>query len=151
MEVKLDVRKSIDENAASYFEAAKKQKRRLDGIKATIARYEKRLEETRKKQHLAQEKKELEAKHKKEQKWFEKFRWFISREGFLCIGGRDATSNEIVVKKHTSPADIVFHTQMAGSPFFVIQSEGREIGKITLDETACAAVSFSRAWKLGMS
>jgi len=33
-----------------------------------------------------------EAPSKKEVKaWFEKFRWFDSSDGFLVIGGRDAT------------------------------------------------------------
>ena len=49
--------------------------------------------------------------------WYEKFRWFISSEGFLVIGGRDATSNEIVIKKHADKNDLVFHTDIKGSPF----------------------------------
>ena len=39
---------------------------------------------------------------------------------------------------------------MAGSPFFVIKSDGKEIGKDTIKEAADATVSFSRAWKLGL-
>ena len=34
-----------------------------------------------------------------EKKPYMKFRWFISSDGFLCLGGRDATSNEIIIKK----------------------------------------------------
>jgi len=45
--------------------------------------------------------------------WYEKFRWFISSDDFLILGGRDATSNEIVIKKHTEKNDLVFHR-----PFF---------------------------------
>ena len=36
-------------------------------------------------------------KDKKE--WYDKFLWFFSSEGFLCIAGRDAATNEVVVKK----------------------------------------------------
>ena len=108
--------------------------------------------------------KELEAKRDKisienskreklkerKQEWYEKFRWFVSSEGFLAIGGRDATSNEIVIKKHTDANDLVFHTDMAGSPFFVVKSEGKAIGEKTKEEAADATCTFSRAWKNGL-
>ena len=44
--------------------------------------------------------KKTEKKNRK-QEWYEKFHWFFSSEDFLCIGGKDATSNEIIIKKHT--------------------------------------------------
>ena len=74
----------------------------------------------------------------------------MSSEGFLVIGGRDATSNEIVIKKHTEPNDLVFHTDMAGSPFFVVKTEGKIVGDKTKEEAADATCTFSRAWKLGL-
>ena len=45
--------------------------------------------------------KEKKLERKKSREWFEKFHWFYTSEGFLCIGGRDSTSNEIIIKKHT--------------------------------------------------
>ena len=68
----------------------------------------------------------------------------------MVIGGRDATSNEIVVKKHTEANDLVFHTDMAGSPFFVVKSENKQIGEKTKEEAADATCTFSKAWKLGL-
>ena len=40
------------------------------------------------------------------------------------------------------------HTDMAGSPFFVIKN-GKEAGEETIKETAQAVAVYSRAWKLG--
>lgn len=34
---------------------------------------------------------------------FEKFRWFISSENYLVIGGRDQQQNELIVKRHLTP------------------------------------------------
>ncbi len=65
------------------------------------------------------------------------------------IGGRDATSNEIIIKKHAEKEDVVFHTDMAGSPFFVVKTEGKQPGQATLQEVATATYVFSRAFKLG--
>ncbi len=143
--------KSIDENAAIYFEKAKKIKKKITGAEKALAENLKKLQELELKKGkiiIEQSKKEKLKERKKE--WYEKFRWFISSEGFLVIGGRDATSNEIVIKKHTEPNDLVFHTDMAGSPFFVVKSEGKQIGEKTREEAADATVTFSRAWKLGL-
>ena len=145
MRVELSLKKSLEENAGIFFDKAKKSKKRLKGAKEALERSFIRLEEL-KNQKL--EVKEKKVKRKKE--WYEKFRWFISSEGFLCIGGRDATTNEIVIKKHTDAQDLVMHTDMAGSPFFVIK-DGQKAGLVTLEETAIATASFSRAWKLGMA
>lgn len=147
--ISLSLEKSVHENAAVYFEKAKKAKRKIDG--ATVA-----LEKTRKKlQKLEKERpeniEEQVIKKKKKKEWYEKFRWFYSSENFLVIGGRDATTNEIVVKKHTEKSDLVFHTDMAGSPFFVVKAEGKEIGEQTKQEAADATASLSRAWKAGLA
>lgn len=151
MEIVIDVRKSVEENAASYFEAAKDAKRKLEGSKAAVEKAKLSLQSLLGRKEAEESENKKGGTKKRERKWFEKFRWFVSSEGFLCIGGRDATTNEIVLKKHAEKGDVVFHTEMSGSPFFVIKAEGRKIGEETLEETAAAAASFSRAWKLKLS
>ncbi|MBW2993387.1 DUF814 domain-containing protein [Candidatus Woesearchaeota archaeon] len=146
--IRLDITKSIEENASVYFEKAKKAKKKREGAEEALEKSLKKLKKIEK-EKPAEEKKT--AGKKRKQEWYEKFRWFVSSEGFLCIGGRDATSNEIVIKKHTEKHDIVFHTDMAGSPFFVIKTEGKKPGKATIEECAQATASWSRAWRLGVS
>ncbi|PIN79649.1 hypothetical protein COV16_03095 [Candidatus Woesearchaeota archaeon CG10_big_fil_rev_8_21_14_0_10_34_8] len=152
MQISLNFTKSVTENAAIYFEKAKKAKKKKEGAEKALEISRKKLEKVLKEK----EKKDLEAEKKlKEQpkimkkEWYEKFRWFYSSEGFLVIGGRDVITNEIVVKKHTEKEDLVFHTDMQGSPFFVVKADGKEIGKRTMEEAAAATAIFSRAWKLG--
>jgi len=147
--VTLYLDKSIEQNAALYYEKAKKIKRKLEGAKAALGASLKKLEKLEKKQE--KEVKQIIKKEERKQEWYEKFRWFISSDGFLVIGGRDATSNEIVIKKHTEANDLVLHTDLAGSPFFVIKSQGREIPKKTIEEAAQATAAYSKAWKLGLS
>jgi predicted ribosome quality control (RQC) complex YloA/Tae2 family protein len=148
--ITIDLNKSIEQNAGIYFDKAKKMKKKTDGAKEALANSEKKLADFLKKKDKAL--KELESKKTiaREKKWYEKFRWFLSSEGFLVIGGRDATTNEIVIKKHTEKNDLVFHTDMVGSPFFVVKAEGKKPGKATIQESADATVTFSRAWKLGL-
>jgi hypothetical protein len=149
MEVEFDLTISVDENAGVYFDLSKKAKKKLAGAIEALEDSKKKLNDLEGKEDKFWEK-EKEKQEKKDRKieWYEKFHWFISSEGFLCVGGKDATSNEIVVKKHTDKEDIVFHTDMAGSPFFVVK-KGQEASEVTLNEAAQAVGVYSRAWKLG--
>lgn len=87
---------------------------------------------------------------KRKKEWYHNFRWFISSSGLVVVGGRDAATNELVVKKHAEKGDLVFHTDVAGSPFVVVKSEGKGIDKKTIDEAAQFAACHSRAWKQGV-
>lgn len=150
MRITLNVKKSLNETANEYFEKSKKLKRKAENARIIIGKFKAQLAEIDNKQ-LKLESKEESKEEARALEWFEKFRWFISSEGFLCIGGRDATSNEIVIKKHTDTNDIVFHTESPGSPFFVIKTEGKKAGEATIQETAIATASYSKAWKIGVS
>ena len=146
----LHLAKGIEQNASVYYDKAKKIKKKIEGAKAALEENLKKLAKLEKKQAKDGSKVQAE-KVKRKKEWYEKFRWFYSSEGFLVIGGRDATTNEIIIKKHTDKDDVVFHTDMAGSPFFVVKTESKDVGDDTLEETAQATASYSRAWKLGLA
>jgi predicted ribosome quality control (RQC) complex YloA/Tae2 family protein len=158
MDISLDIRKTVGENAASYFEKAKKDKKKIEGTRKIVADYKAKLGSLE--AEKSEKKPLLKPAFKKE--WYEKFRWFISSDGYLVIGGRDATANELVIKKHTEASDLAFHTEMSGSPFVVVKKEenGRE-GKIegepseipesTKEEAATFTAVFSKAWKQGLA
>jgi len=158
MQIILDIRKTVEQNAATYFDKSKKAKKKIEGIKKALTKFEKDKEEMLKKKEKAVSKEEEKiqikkekAKNRRAKKWYEKFRWFISSEGILCIGGRDATTNEIIIKKHTDKDDVVFHTEAPGSPFFVVKIEDKKPGEATLKEAAQATAIYSRAWKMGLA
>lgn len=87
--------------------------------------------------------------------WYERYRWFVTGDGLLAIGGRDASSNSALVRKHLTEDDIVFHAEVHGSPFFIVKNaaSGAQEGTIeqSLQQVAQATVAFSRAWKDGLS
>jgi predicted ribosome quality control (RQC) complex YloA/Tae2 family protein len=150
MQITLNLKKKLEQTANEYFESAKKARKKAEKAREIVLKFKKELEDLEKKQQLMEERK-AEVKMKRPMEWYEKFRWFISSEGFLCIGGRDATSNEVIVKKHTDKNDVLFHTEAPASPFFAIKTEGKKPTDITMQEVADATASFSRAWKLGVS
>lgn len=148
MKVTLELAKTIEENANFYYYKAKKAKKKIIGLKTAYLKTQDKIE--RLKLHMDVEKPKKEKKVKRKKEWYEKFRWFYSSEGFLCIGGRDATTNDIIVKKMMGKDDLVFHTEIRGSPFFVIKAEDKKIGNATINETYVACASFSKAWNLGV-
>ena len=91
---------------------------------------------------LSKRKVEMENKE-----WYEKFRWFISSDGFLVVAGKDTVSNEVLIKKYTTQEDVVFHAEITGSPFVVVKAEGKPISEQALREAGEFAASFSRAWR----
>ncbi len=142
--------KSVEQNAEIYYEKAKKLKKKLAGAKKAVENTENFLKKQEKELH----KEEIVVKTKKEktkEEWYEKFRWFFTSDNLLCIGGRDATTNEIIIKKHADKNDVVLHTDMAGSPFFVIKAEGKTISETAIGEAADSVCSYSKAWKIGLT
>ncbi len=141
-DIELDIRYSVPQNAQLYYERAKKLSSKIKGAVKAI---EETKELSRKKEQPVRVIKLNRAKPR----WYEQFRWFISSDGFLVIGGRDAQSNEYVVKKYLEKRDIFFHTHVPGSPAVIIKTEGKEVPETTLMETAQFTVSYSSIWKSG--
>ncbi len=86
---------------------------------------------------------------KRDKKWFEKYRWFYSSDGYLVLLGRDAQTNELLVKKHMQGGDKYLHADFDGAPSVVVK-KGQEAPDSTLEEAAKAAVSFTKTWKAGI-
>lgn len=142
----------LPRTSSLLFDRAKELERGCQSIRNAKSKLIEQMQDLRKKADLLQKKAAVKLQVEKE--WFERYRWFIGSEGLLCIGGRDASSNSAIIRKHLTDQDLVFHAEVHGSPFFVVKnvpSNGAEQFKISLLEAAQATVSFSRAWKDGLS
>ena len=147
IEIRLDFRKSVSENADQKYEESKKIQEKLKGALEAVERTTHELATIKDVRVVEKEKK---VSHEK-QWWFERFRWFISTEGNLVVAGRDASSNDAVVKKYLSDGDRYAHADIHGAPSCVIKSKGLTDEKIpitekTLEEACLFAASYSRAW-----
>ncbi len=145
MKIALDLRKSIDEIAHVYFEAAKKARRKAKGAAKTVEEWG-----AKHTHHEPEYVPRPRAVPRRKREWFESFRWCRSSDGLLLLGGRDATTNEVVVKRHAGKGDLLFHTDFAGSPFVVIKSGGLPIPEETIGEAAQFCAIHSRAWRNGI-
>jgi predicted ribosome quality control (RQC) complex YloA/Tae2 family protein len=144
-EIEIQVRARAQDQAAEYYAKAKRLQAKLSGLKTSTQETELLFEKLANKE--LELRKPVEPEHRLEKEWFEKFRWFDSSEGLLVIGGRDATSNETLLKRYTSPDDLVMHAEAHGAPFVVVKTGGAQPTPETLREAAQACVSYSRLWK----
>ena len=114
MKVQIDLRKSVNENAGRYYDLVKKAKKKWEGAVDALRDSKKKLERLQsdeKKYLVEEEKKEKKRARKKE--WYEKFHWFISSEGFLCFGGKDATK-AFKARGHSSNAKKIMKQYIIG-------------------------------------
>ncbi len=154
----LSLRHSLFDNANEYYERGKKAKQKAAGALSALEDSKKKLAKIDRELSQAEELKSLKpaeimgalSKRKLEREnkeWYEKFRWFISSDGFLVVAGKDTVSNEVLVKKYTAQEDVVFHAEISGAPFVTVKAEGKPISEQTLHEAGEYAASFSRAWR----
>lgn len=145
VEIRLSFRAKPQNEAEQYFEAAKRAREKLTGLRRAMDQAQARAKIMAVEKQKASEPQVME--RRKEKHWYEKFRWFISSDGFLVLAGRDAATNEILIKKHTSPSDIVLHAEAHGAPFVVVKTNTVLPPDPTILEAAQFAVSHSRLWE----
>ena len=148
----IDPKLSIPENAESYYEKAKKAKKKTKGALIAIENTKKQLEEIKSKKELAMENISIPKKReKKNLKWYEKLRWFVTSDNTLVVGGRDAGTNEAIVKKYLDNNDIYLHADIHGASSTAVKLEGKSLNDTILKESGEFAASFSSAWSKGFT
>jgi predicted ribosome quality control (RQC) complex YloA/Tae2 family protein len=144
-ELDLNAGLTVPQNAQRYYELAKEMVRKAEGARRA-------LEITQELKSSKQEPKKTRlAFRRRKPKWYERFRWFTTSDGFLVIGGRDADTNEEIYAKYLEKRDLVLHTDAPGAPLTVVKTEGLAVPETTLQEAAVFAVSYSSIWKAGFA
>lgn len=144
-------------NAREYYDqkktAAEKEQKTVGHSVLALKSAEKKIAEDLKK-GLKQEKPVLHQIRR--QSWFEKFIWFISSDGYLVLGGRDAMQNEMLYKKHLRKGDVYVHADMHGAASVIVKNNPKTpdapIPPSTLSQAGSLSVCSSNAWdsKAGM-
>ena len=145
-ELELNANLTVPQNAQRYYEKAKEMARKASGAKGALAI----TEELRASKAGPKKTRAAQVHRRKKPKWYERFRWFYSSDGFLVLGGRDADTNEEIYTKYLERRDLAMHTDAPGAPLTAIKTEGEEVPESTLQEAAQFAVSYSSVWKGGL-
>ena len=145
----MDYTLGLDANASEIYKKSKeigeKSKRANDALKESeeeLARKEKGMEKAR----IIASTKAQPTK----QFWFEKYKWFFTSSGKLVMAGRDAHSNDNLVKKHLKEIDVFVHAEVHGAPSVVLK-EGSKATPEDLREACQFALAQSKSWIAALS
>lgn len=86
--------------------------------------------------------------------WFERFRWFISSEGAVVVAGRDASSNDLIVRRNMKDGDLYVHADLHGAASVIVKHPPpgeTPVSDVTLREAGQWAVVYSKAWRAGLA
>ena len=149
--IDVDLALSPWSNARQYYEqkkeAAVKEQKTLQSSAKALKSTERKIGADLKK-GLKQEKELL--RPQRMAYWFEKFTYFISSEGYLVLGAKDAPQSEIMYNRHLKKGDVFVHADLNGaSPVVVKNKPGRANDPIppsTLSQAGTLVVATSSAW-----
>lgn len=149
----LNYSKSVYEAIGDLYNELKKKKLGIKKINNRISELSSQLEILVSKSTLEDEKLDKVFQFKvRKRYWFERFLWFYtSKNKLLVISGRDATSNEILIKKYAEKNDIILHADIHGSPFTVIKNGLEKADEEDIYEAAIFTASYSNGWKYGFA
>jgi len=147
MKVLIDPNKSIYENAAEYFDAAKKLKKKAEDTEKAIKQSEKELVNVEKELLEKTERKKGSESLISPKQWYHQFHWFFTSESLIAIGGKEAKQNELIVKKNLKENDLFFHADIHGASAVVLKDGKTKASEKSLKETAQFAGCYSSAWR----
>ena len=130
--VKIFVHESVEQNAGRDYDLIKKFKKKKEG--ALLAMKTVRPKKKVIRRDLVPMKK----------LWYHRFRWFVTSDGVVVLGGRDASQNEELVKKYMTGGDLFIHADVHGASVVIVKGKTER-----MDEVAQFAASYSGAWRSG--
>lgn len=150
--IDIDLALSPWANSRQYYEqkktAAVKEQKTIQASTKALHSAEKKIEADLKK-GLKQEKATLRPARK--QFWFEKFLFFLSSDGYLVIGGKDAQQNELLYRRYLKKGDVYVHADLQGASSVIVKNNPRTpdapIPPSTLSQAGALTVCTSSAWE----
>ena len=148
--IDVNFRLSTTEIANDYYEKSKKAGRKLIPAVKAIGETQQKINALS--QDITEQTfSDTVTLKRRKRKWFEKYHWTISSNGFLIIAGKDIGSNDEIAKKRLQKDDLFFHAEVQGAPYTILvrESSDHEITDEEIKTAAQLAASYSSAWKAG--
>lgn len=137
LEVTLYLNTTVDQNANRLYDEAKRLAHKAAGAKEAEAQTRAQPVEIPERSN---------DKHESPSLWFERYRWFIASSGNIVVAGKDAHSNEVVVRRYLKDNDVFCHADLTGAPAVVVKHQELEVGENAAQEGCLYSLAYSKAW-----
>jgi predicted ribosome quality control (RQC) complex YloA/Tae2 family protein len=155
LSIDIDVFKSAAANATSYYDQGKaargKTEKTVAAASVALKKAEKQADAVAQRQIAAAS--ALRAIHvARKPAWYERFYWFITTEGLVVVGGRNAQDNEQLVKRYLRPQDAYIHADVFGAATVVLRNQSTDpvaadqLPPLSLEQAGAFCVCLSSAW-----
>ncbi|MEA3557992.1 MAG: ribosome rescue protein RqcH [Candidatus Thermoplasmatota archaeon] len=143
--VSLDPMIDINQNADLLYSRSKTARRKVEGIEKAILETKKKVNAASKEKEKAED--DASRPRSLRRFWFEAYRWCFTSESVLLIGGRDAKTNERVVKKYLRDSDLYAHADLSGAASVIVRVDKDQEANETTKVQACHfSILHSKAW-----
>jgi len=143
----LDYDKDVTGNAQALYDKRREAQLKAQRVEEALAATRREIEAARAKATRVAKKPRVKPTRPM---WFDTYRWTLSSEGLLILGGRDARTNDQLVRKHLKEGDRYAHADLHGAPSVVVK-EGSKATEVTLREACEFALAYSKAWSAGLA
>lgn len=142
--IPLDYTKNIDANASDLYGKGKEMGEKAGRAQAAL---EESIEVLKRKEAGMERTKVAMANRAQptKQYWFDRYKWFIAPSGRMVIAGKDAHTNDNIVKKHLKDDDVYVHADLHGAPSTILK-KGLDAPNEDLREACNYALAQSKAW-----
>lgn len=149
--VDIDLALSPWSNARDYYDqkrtAAAKEEKTVSASAKALKSAQQKIDADLKKS-LKQEKATL--RPTRQPLWFEKFIYFVSSDGYLVVGGKDAAQNELLAKRRMKKGDVYVHADLPGAVPLIVKNKAHTpdapIPPTTLSQAGNMCIATSSAW-----
>jgi predicted ribosome quality control (RQC) complex YloA/Tae2 family protein len=153
--IKIDYRKSVAENAELSYKQSKKLARKKHGAINALEKTKQKISSLEKQEenHIQQQLKQKQNKQKSQKQfWFEQYRWCIASNGNLILGGKDAKTNDQLIKKYLEKKDRYAHADIHGAPSCIlkkkdVEGKPKDFSEEAVQEACTFSACYSRSWK----
>ena len=155
--VSIDIRESAFANSTRYFDAKKNAREKQEKTKenAAIAIKNSEMKIHRDMKRLENESKNtIDIRKIRPKFWFEKYFWFISSDGYLCIAGKDDIQIDSIYYRYLdNNTDYLVSSDVDKSLKVVIKNpyKNKEIPPSTFVQAGIYCLTTSKAWDSKMS
>ncbi len=146
--IPIHYRDTVNDIARKIFDKIKKLEKKLEGAQKALRETIDKLNNIDKEiEKIQREKTYVVLEPKRE--WYHGFRWFTTTNGFLVIAGKDAQTNDTLLRKYLEPSDLILHADIPGGAVVIMKNAADRAKKQDIFEAMTYAAAYSKAWVIG--